>query len=145
MWQYSTSHKRGYEGDSDSDDQEFMPQTPTLGVGQDMMAIPVDYFNIDFENFGEVSPMTRVSEPMAPHLGGRRIAKPRSRRHQPDTEQQQAFNPFAQMQLPSQPNGTSWMGHRRMTSCGIEANMTLNDFVDAPFLQRREDVDMDCS
>jgi hypothetical protein len=103
---------------------------------------------------------------------GRRIARPRTRiaRQQmlPQMEMEMppmsAVNPFAnlnmevmqqheqqqifqQEQHPEQRLEQQLahyvpMGHKRMLSCGMETNM---DFADAPFLQRREDVDMDCS
>lgn len=149
MWSYSTSHKRGYEGDSDSDDQEFLPQTPTLGADS-TMAIPVDYFNIELDNMGDVSPFTQANEIVQPQFSGRRLAKPRSRRVlQPVVEPVNSYNPFANLTMPQPPqnNGTRWMGHKRMTSCGVEASMmmNMNDFGEASFLRRREDVDMDCS
>jgi len=47
-------------------------------------------------------------------------------------------NPFVQIAAPQPHFG----GHRRMTSCGIEAKM---DFGEASFLQPRQDVEMDWS
>jgi hypothetical protein len=156
LWSYSTSHKRGYEGDSDSDEsQDWQPQTPTLMPENGM---PVDYFNIGYDT-------SAMSER---NVRGRRIARPRTRiaRQQmhPEMDMQMppmsAVNPFAslnmemmqqheqqpifrQEQQPEQQLANYVpMGHKRMLSCGMETNM---DFGDAPFLQRREDVDMDCS
>ena len=153
MWSYTTSSKRSYEVDSDSDEsQDWQPRTPTL-VPEFGTAMPMDYFNIDVNDIGEVSPFTQPSE-MVNHRG-RRMAKPRSRVrgnqmhgveeiHMPPSS---AFNPFADLQMlpvQDQPQQQHFgFGHKRVMSCGIEANMM--DFGDAPFLQRREDVEMDCS
>lgn len=165
MWSYTTSHKRGLEDDSSDSDgsEEFMPQTPRLGMMDAGMGMPMDYFNIDMDNMSEVSPMTQVGELRQSQVNGRRLAKPRSRVRQiPMQSAPVQFNPFANMaaqeeqmlqqQQQQQQQTQPWAaGHRRITSCGIEANMTINfasmngDFVDAPFLQRREDIDMDCS
>ena len=171
LWSYSTSHKRNYEADSDSDEsQDWQPQTPTLmpenGAG---MGMPVDYFRIGFDDgASDVSPMTQIGER---HLRGRKMAKPRSRvQRQPMNGFMQmdmqmpptsAVNPFASinMEMMQQPEEETAffqqqqepqanlpdhvpMGHRRMLSCGMEVGM---DFAEATFLQRRDDVEMDCS
>jgi hypothetical protein len=59
-----------------------------------------------------------------------------------------AFNPFENLQMQPEPQQYGFVPekthcHRRMMSQGMEAEMI--DFDDASFLQRREDVDMDCS
>ena len=164
MWTYSTSHKRGIELDEDSDEQDWSPHTPTLipdnGYGYPM---PVDYFNIDMENMVEESPMgqtfhkrqssmpfQQTSQPELNAMSGRRVAKPKSRLRANAQETFAAsavFHPFASLgMIPEQPIAPSVVSqHKRMTSCGIEANMFMSDFVDAGFLQRREDIEMDCS
>lgn len=170
LWSYSTSHKRNYDADSDSDEsQDWVPLTPTLmpenGIGMNM---PVDYFNIGCEDgMSDVLPMTQTSDR---YVKGRKMAKARSRvQRQPTHSFMQmdmqmpptsAVNPFASinMEMMQQPAQETIfhqeqqevqqlpahvpMGHRRMLSCGMEADM---DFGNAPFLQRREDVEMDCS
>lgn len=145
LWNnYSTSHKRSYEVDSDSDEsQDWQPLTPTLNPDA-AMHMPVDYFNIGNELMADVSPMTQLGDHTRQAFHGRRIAMPRSRQrpveameHTPVT-----FNPFASFgtQQPESSFGAH-NGHRRMVSCGMEAM----DFGEAPFLSRREDVEMDCS
>ena len=115
--------------------------------------MPVDYFNIDPETMGNVSPLTQIGEPQIP---GRRMAKPKSKiRTQPQpqaaTPATSAWNPFANLNIEKpqpQPQAVNhYQGHRRILSCGVEANMmmSMNDFGEASFLQRREDVEMDCS
>ncbi len=171
LWSYSTSHKRNYEADSDSDEsQDWQPQTPTLmpdhGFGMEM---PIDYFHIGCDDaMSDVSPMTQLGER---HSRRRKLAKPRTRVQRPQitgfqTMEMQmpptlAMNPFASInvEVMQQPQQESMlhqeqsqaqyslpdhvpMGHKRMLSCGMEATM---DFGDAAFLQRREDVEMDCS
>jgi hypothetical protein len=147
LWSYSTSHKRSYETDSDSDEsQDWQPQTPNLAADVTMQ-MPVDYFSIDMEAMGDVSPMTQIGERTRQRFGGRRMAMPKSRGRCQQPEPQFAptsnVNPFANVAVP-QPEATftGHFGHRRMMSCGMEAAM---DFGEAPFLQRREDVEMDCS
>ncbi|KAK5047238.1 hypothetical protein LTR84_006760 [Exophiala bonariae] len=146
LWSYSTSHKRGYEVDSDSDEsQDWQPQTPTL-VGDAAMDMPVDYFNIGTDSMSDVSPFTQVGDRARPGFHGRRTIMPKSRTRPVHQFEQQtpAFNPFANFAAPQQPLQPQFdhaFGHKRMTSCGMEAM----DFGDAPFLSRREDVEMDCS
>jgi len=151
LWSYTTSHKRGYENDSDSDDsQEWQPQTPNL-IGDAVMAMPVDYFNIDTETMSDVSPMTQVGEQYRRERGGRRVAQPKSRVRSAQMNDAtmaptSAWNPFANMtaqQAPAQAFAQS--GHNRMLSCGMEVNMATNDFGEAAFLAKPEDVEMDCS
>ena len=171
LWTYATSHKRNYDADSDSDEsQDWLPQTPNLmpdhGFG---VAMPADYFQISFDDgMSDVSPMTQIGDR---HMRGRKVAKPRSRlpRQQINAFQpmemqmppNSAINPFTSlnMQMMQQPEHENFfqhevqqqeqqlpahvpMGHRRMLSCGMESTM---DFGEAAFLQRREDVEMDCS
>ncbi|KIW32289.1 uncharacterized protein PV07_03847 [Cladophialophora immunda] len=148
LWSYSTSHKRSYEADSDSDDsQDWQPQTPSL-VADAGMHMPVDYFAIDIDTMSDVSPMTQVGDRARQHLNGRRMAMPKTRGRffqQPETQMPptSAANPFANM-IVHQPDNqlANHFGHKRMVSCGMEAAM---DFGEASFLQRREDVEMDCS
>lgn len=139
LWSYSTASKRRqpFDEDSDSDDsQEFMPQTPQLEYADAGMAIPQDYFNIDFESMSDVSPMTQVGAP-APKVHNRKLAQPKSRLRSVPEQPTAAMNPFAQI-APSQ----SSFNHQRMRSCGMEAAM---DFGEASFLQPRQDIEMDCS
>ncbi|KAJ9641190.1 uncharacterized protein PV06_01041 [Exophiala oligosperma] len=145
LWSYSTSHKRGYEADSDSDEsQDWQPQTPSL-IADSGMGMPIDYLAIDVDNMGEVSPMTQIGDHN--RNNGRRIAMPKSRNRLPqsitEASTSSTFNPFANFQAPQpEPQNTAGFGHhKRMMSCGMEAM----DFGEAPFLQRREDVEMDCS
>ncbi|KIX02494.1 uncharacterized protein Z518_08435 [Rhinocladiella mackenziei CBS 650.93] len=147
LWSYSTSHKRGYEADSDSDDsQDWFPQTPNL-TADDRMNMPVDYFAIDMDTMSDVSPMTQIGDRARPPCNGRRIVMPKSRNRmmppaEPPMPPTSAFNPFSN--LASQQQKLQFgggFGHRHMMGCGMEAM----DFGDAPFLQRREDVEMDCS
>ncbi|KAK4935378.1 hypothetical protein LTR10_023556 [Elasticomyces elasticus] len=138
LWSYSTSHKRGHEVESDSEEsQDWQPQTPNLTADAGM-SMPIEYFAMDMENMSDFSPMTQLGD-RRQHANGRRMAMPKSRRHpEPQMLPTSAFNPFAEMAV-QQPEGH--FGHKRMMSCGMEAM----DFGDAPFLQRREDVEMDCS
>lgn len=146
LWSYSTSHKRTYEADSDSDDgQDWQPLTPNL-IADAGMNMPVDYFAIDMENMSDVSPMTQIGDHARQQFNGRRMAMPKTRNRFQPTEPQMpptsAFNPFANMAMPQpEPQFGGHIGHKRMMSCGMEAM----DFGDASFLQRREDVEMDCS
>ncbi|KAK5324204.1 hypothetical protein LTR20_008118 [Exophiala xenobiotica] len=147
LWSYSTSHKRGLEVDSDSDEsQDWQPQTPNL-IADSGMSMPVDFLAIDMENMSDVSPFTQPGDQDRHQLNGRRIAMPRSRNRQVQPVEHQmpstsAFNPFAGFAAPQpEPQSGAGLGHKRMVSCGMEAM----DFGDAPFLQRREDVEMDCS
>lgn len=134
LWSYTTSHKRSFDTESDSDESlEWQPQTPTLHADAGM-SLPFDYFGLDMETMSDVSPMTQIGDRLR---DGRRVAKPKSRIRQtlqPTSmfNQQPETSPFVQS------------GHKRMTSCGVEATV-MNDFSEATFLQRREDVDMDCS
>lgn len=143
LWSYSTSHKRGYEIESDSEEsQDWQPQTPNL-VGDAGLAMPVDYFAIDMDTMSEATPMAQIGERTRQQFNGRRVAVPKSRSRfaQPAQSQMQeasASNPFANVAAEQSEPG---FGHKRMVSCGMEAM----DFGDAPFLQRREDVEMDCS
>lgn len=140
LWSYSTSSKRRqhFEEESDSDDsQEFMPETPQLDFADGNMAMPQDYFNIDFENMSDVSPMTQIGQPR-PRIPGRKFAQPKSKVRSVAQEPLPFINPFVQIAAPKQ----SFSGHKRMTSCGMEAMM---DFGEASFLQSRQDVEMDCS
>ena len=174
LWSYSTSSKRNYEAESDSDEsQDWQPRTPTLmpdsGFG---MSMPVDYFHISCDDgMSDVSPMTQMGDR---NRRGRKMAKPRTRVQRQQTNgfmqmdmqmpPTSAVNPFADINLDmmqhadaenmffqhqqQQPEVQNTlpdhvpMGHRRMQSCGMQAGM---DFEDASFLQRREDVEMDCS
>lgn len=168
LWSYSTSHKRGYEADSDSDEsQDWLPQTPTLAP-ENGLSMPVDYFNIGCQDGVGVSPLTQMGDR---HARGRRMARPRTRllRQQMNAPMQMDMqmpptsdlNPFANLNMemmqeyehehifqqeqdePQQQLADFVpMGHRRMLSCGMEASM---DFGEASFLQKREDVEMDCS
>ena len=148
LWSYCTSHKRSYETDSDSDESEdWQPATPNL-VADAGMHMPVDYFAIDLDTMSDVGPMTQISERTRQQFNGRRLAVPKSRGRffQQPTQQMpptSAVNPFANIAAPQPavPSG-GHSGHKRMMSCGLEAAM---DFCDAPFLQPREDVEMDCS
>ena len=144
MWSYSTSHKRGYENDSDSDEsQDWQPQTPTL-VADAVMDMPVDYFNIGTDSMSDVSPMTQIGDRTRQANNGRRIAMPKSRnRPVPSIEQPtSSFNPFSDFSAqPVENNVGGNFGHKRMMSCGMEAM----DFSEATFLSRRDDMEMDCS
>lgn len=140
LWSYSTSSKRRqhFDEESDSDDsQEFMPQTPQLEYADAGMAMPQDYFNIDFDNMSNVSPFTQPEQPR-PKFPGRKFAQPKSKFRTVPEEPLPIINPFVQVAAPK----PSFSGHRRMTSCGMEAMM---DFGEASFLQPRQDVEMDCS
>lgn len=141
LWSYSTASKRRqhFDEDSDSDDsQDFMPKTPQLEYADAGMAIPQDYFNINFDGITEISPVAPVEE--APRRSNnRKIAQPRSRMRQIPQEPLPVINPFAQI-VPNAPV-PSVFGHQRMRSCGMEAM----DFGEALFLQPRQDVEMDCS
>jgi hypothetical protein len=171
LWSYSTSHKRNYDADSDSDEsQDWLPHTPALApYNASGMGMPMDYFNIGGDDgMSDVSPMTQIGDHQA---HGRKVAKPRSRLlRQPMVSNAQmdfqmppssGINPFAsinmEMMQESQPEALFCteqqmveqqlpshvpMGHRRILSCGMEASM---DFGEAPFLQRREDTEMDFS
>ena len=162
------------EEEGDSDGQDWSPQTPTL-MGDAAFGMPVDYFNIDTENvidapmhFGfhqrqSSTPFEQTSVPELNAIAGRRVAKPRSRVRttMAATQDMSAapvqFNPFAglgmipeQVALPPSPILTPAPGkscHTRMLSCGMEMNnwSFMNEFADVGFLQRREDVEMDCS
>ncbi|EHY59076.1 hypothetical protein HRR83_001655 [Exophiala dermatitidis] len=149
LWSYSTSHKRGHEVESDSEEsQDWQPQTPNLHADAGM-AMPVDYFAIDMDTMGEVSQMSHVSEQARQQqIHGRRMAMPKSRSRflQPAQSQMaptSAFSAFANMaaEQPQPETVPAHSTHKRMMSCGMEAM----DFGEAPFLQRREDVEMDCS
>lgn len=153
LWTYSTSHKRGYELDSDSDEsQDWQPQTPYAPDAMDAalnlpLPLPLDYFTVDTDA------MSDVAGPLAAQMAGRRIILPKTRTRpviptpelQPPMPPTAHVNPFATVSLipPTQEPavGAAPHGHKRMVSCGIEAM----DFSDAAFLQRREDVEMDCS
>ena len=145
LWSYSTSSKRTYETDSDSDEsQDWHPRTPNL-VADAGMHMPVDYFAIDVDTMSDVSPMTQIGERSRQAFNGRRMAMPKSRNRsfQPQMPPTSAVNPFANMAMQeTEQSFGGHSGHKRMMSCGMEAAM---DFGDAPFLQRREDIEMDCS
>jgi hypothetical protein len=153
LWSYTTSHKRGYEGDSDSDEsQDWQPDTPTLHPDAGSME-PMDYFNIGANDMID-APMLQAGNRMQQNAQGRKVAKPRSRVRQNFMEMNEmpmppsAFNPFAQMTAQPEPQPYGFVPekthcHRRIMSCGMESNMV--DFEEASFLQRRDDVDMDCS
>jgi len=151
LWSYSTSHKRGFEADSDSEEsQDWTPETPTL-TAEAGAAMPIDYFNIDMEAMSDVSPMTRIGDRLRGAGHGRKVAVPRSRVRsgqvaEPPMPPTAAFNPFANIAMEQREPifGFTPTRHRRMMSCGMEANL-MNDFGEASFLQRREDVEMDCS
>ena len=164
MWSYSTSHKRGIELDEESDEQDWSPHTPTLTPDNAFgFPMPMDYFNIDMENMVDVSPMTQIHhkrqnsipfqqtrQPELNAMSGRRVAnpKPRLRRNVQEMPAAPAvFNPFADLGMIQEqpPTSPAVSHHRRMMSCGMEANLAMNDFAEAGFLQRREDVEMDCS
>lgn len=148
LWTYATSHKRGYEVDSDSDEsQDWQPQTPSL-VADAAMGMPVDYFAIDMETMSDVSQTAQFGDRAGQRFAhGRRIAAPKSRARpaqptEPPMPPTSAFSAFANMATqPSEPQFGASFGHKRMVSCGME----VMDFGDASFLQRREDVEMDCS
>jgi len=144
LWSYSTSHKRGYEADSDSDEsQDWQPETPTL-VGDAAMDMPVDYFNIGNDSMSDVGSMAQLGDRARSGFNGRRIMMPKSRNRPVQSIEQPTahFNPFSNFALQQpEPQFDQHFGHKRMTSCGMEAM----DFGDAPFLARREDVEMDCS
>jgi hypothetical protein len=144
LWSYSTSHKRGYEVDSDSEEsQDWQPQTPTLTADLGM-SMPIDYFNIGNDDMGNVSPMTQIDDQTRQAFNGRRMAMPKSRARPVQAVQQPAsiYNPFSNLGAQqSQPQFGGEYGHKRMMSCGMEAM----DFGDASFLAKREDVEMDCS
>jgi Ribonucleotide reductase inhibitor len=159
LWSYSTSHKRRIELDEDSDEQDWSPQTPTL-MAQAGTGMPIDYFNIDMENMCDVSPTTQIhrhhrqnsfpfKQTTMPELNmmeGRKVAKPKSRVRNavPLAGPPTLFNPFANMaMIPEQEHACQ--PTPVMMSCGMELNMNGNEFGDAGFLQRREDVEMDCS
>lgn len=140
LWSYSTSSKRRqhFDEESDSDDsQEFMPRTPQLEYADAGMAMPQDYFNIDFDNMTRFSPFAEP-EQQQPRFPGRKFAQPKSKFRPVQEEPLPYINPFVQVAAPK----PSSSGHKRMTSCGMEAMM---DFGEAAFLQPRQDVEMDCS
>lgn len=139
LWSYSTSSKRRmFDDDSDSDDsQEFMPRTPQLECADAGIATPQDYFNINPDSMGDVSAMTQNGE-LQPQFPSRRMAKPRSRARAIPQKPVAMINPFAQVAAPR----PHFSGHRRMTSCGVEANL---EFGEAMFLHPRQDVEMDWS
>lgn len=153
LWSYTTSHKRSYEGDSDSDEsQDWQPDTPTLhpDVGS---TEPMEYFNIGTNEMID-APMLQAGNRMQQNAHGRKVAKPRSRVRSNFMEMSDmpmppsAFNPFEQVPMQPEPQPYGFVPekthcHRRIMSCGMEANMA--DFEEASFLQRRDDVDMDCS
>ncbi|EXJ58474.1 hypothetical protein A1O7_05899 [Cladophialophora yegresii CBS 114405] len=148
LWSYSTSHKRSYDTDSDSDEsQDWQPHTPNL-VADAGMHLPVDYFAIDMDTMSDVNPMAQIGERTRQNFNGRRMAMPKSRsrfHHQaePQIPSTSTVNPFANFAAPQ--SGALFgghFGHKRMMSCGMEA---AADFGEAPFLQRREDIEMDCS
>ncbi|KIV89665.1 hypothetical protein PV10_07050 [Exophiala mesophila] len=145
LWNnYSTSHKRNYEADSDSDEsQDWQPITPTLNPDA-VMHMPVEYFNIGNDSMNDVDAMAQLANSSQQAAHGRRLAVPKSRNRnfQPMEHASSPFNPFSSfgVQTP-EPSYATPTGHRRMVSCGMEAM----DFADAPFLARREDVEMDCS
>lgn len=153
LWTYATSHKRTYEADSDSDEsQDWQPETPTLHPDAGSME-PMDYFNIGANEMHD-APMLQAGSRLQQNARGRKVAKPRSRVRSNFMEMSDmpmppsVFNPFEQVQMQPEPQSFGFVPekthcHRRMMSCGMEASMT--DFEDASFLQRREDVDMDCS
>jgi hypothetical protein len=157
------------DGGSISTPDCWEPQTPNLmadvGLGCGM---PNDYFAIDMNAVGD-GMVINGGEQARQAFMGRKLAVPKSRARTPfqlsvQPQQQQVFpmapavdatNPFASFGvMPLQPepqpqaiptlgagnNGSH--GHRRIMSCGMEAAM---DFGEASFLQRREDVEMDCS
>jgi hypothetical protein len=151
LWTYTTSSKRSYEVDSDSDEsQDWAPRTPAL-IPEFGAAMPMDYFNINVDSMSEVSPFTQPGEMM--NHRGRKMAKPRSRVRATQMHGVQdyamppvtASNPFAAVQMmPMQDQAISFgFGHQVDVSCGVEAQAM--DFGEAPFLQRREDTEMDCS
>ena len=162
------------EEDGDSDGQDWSPQTPTL-MADAAFGMPVDYFNIDMENMLDAQmhfgahqrqssmPFQQTSTPELNAMAGRRVAKPKSRFRSKMAAAQDIpappvqYNPFAsldmmaeQVALPPSPTLTPAPvkpGHTRMLSCGMEMNnwSSMNDFADVGFLQRREDMEMDCS
>lgn len=164
LWKYSTSHKRGFELEDESDEQEWLPQTPTLFANAGA-AMPLDYFNIDMENRADVSPFTLVKahrrqnsipfkQTSGPELNtmttDRRLVQPKTRvRRQPVATPPAAglFNPFASLAMipEPQPAAMPTSHHTRVLSCGMEANFAFGDFAEATFLQPRQDVEMDCS
>lgn len=140
LWSYSTSSKRRmFDDDSDSDEsQDFMPRTPQLEYADAGIATPQDYFHINPEtttDSGYTTPQYLEVRPQFPH---RRMAKPKSKVRAVPDQPVTMINPFAQIAPPRSTFG----GHRRMTSCGIEAKM---DFGEASFLQPRQDIEMDWS
>lgn len=153
LWTYATSHKRGYEVDSDSDEsQDWQPETPTLHPDMGSME-PMDYFNIGANGMID-GPALHAGNRMQQNARGRKVAKPRTRVRSNFNEMSDmpmppsTFNPFEQVPMQPEPQPYGFVPekahcHRRMMSCGMEASMT--DFEEASFLQRRDDVDMDCS
>lgn len=153
LWSYTTSSKRGYEGDSDSDEsQDWQPDTPTLhpDAGE---SLPMDYFNIGAEQMIDVS-FLQTGNRSQQSSRGRKIAQPKARLRQQRTEMQEMpmppsmFNPFENMDVQPQPQQFGFVPekshcHRRMMSVEVAASMA--DFEDASFLQPQDDVDMDCS
>ncbi|ETN46757.1 uncharacterized protein HMPREF1541_00946 [Cyphellophora europaea CBS 101466] len=152
LWTYTTSHKRTCEVDSDSDEsQDWQPDTPTLHPDAGSME-PMDYFNIGMNEMHNVA-MLQTGNRLQ-NARGRKVAKPKSRVRSNFMDMSDmpmppsTFNPFEQIQLQPEPQSYGFVPekthcHRRMMSCGMEASMT--DFEEPSFLQRREDVDMDCS
>lgn len=153
LWTYTTSHKRrtdDFDSDSDESSQDWQPETPTLhpDTGASM---PMDYFNIGSEN------LLQTGDRPQQMARGRKVAKPKSRVRQSVMTSMDsmpmppsAFNPFENLQMQTEPQHFGFSPvpekthcHRRIMSVGMEETMT--DFEDASFLQRREDVDMDCS
>ncbi|KPI44134.1 uncharacterized protein AB675_6550 [Cyphellophora attinorum] len=153
LWSYTTSSKRGYEGDSDSDEsQDWQPDTPTLhpDAGE---SLPIDYFNIGTEQMVDVSFM-QTGNRSQQNARGRKVAQPKSRLRPQRAEMQDmpmppsVFNPFENFGMQPQSQQFEFVPekshcHRRMMSIEVAANMT--DFEDASFLQPQGDIDMDCS
>ncbi|RMD40795.1 hypothetical protein DV735_g4346, partial [Chaetothyriales sp. CBS 134920] len=151
LWTYTTSHKRSHEADSDSEDsQDWQPQTPSLSP-EDRNAMTMDCFAIDADDMSDISPLAQPLGMFNHH--GRKMAKPRTRVRETqmygaDAHQMPyagAVGAFGGVEMlpttiPAQPLG---LDNRAELHCGFEANTM--DFGHAPFLQRREDVDMDCS
>ncbi|RMZ81853.1 hypothetical protein DV738_g2099, partial [Chaetothyriales sp. CBS 135597] len=154
LWQYTTSHKRSHEADSDSEDsQDWQPQTPSLGP-EDRNSMTMDCFAMDADDMSDISPLAQPLGMLSSH--GRKMAKPRSRMRETqvygvgiDTQQMpyagdaNAFAGVEMLQTTAMPAQTFGFDNRAEMHCGFEANTM--DFGHAPFLQRREDVDMDCS
>ena len=150
LWTYTTSSKREFEGESDSDEsQDWQPDTPRLHPDASE-SMPMDYFNIGTDQMADIS-FLQTGDRSQQVANGRKVAQPKSRVRSQRSAMPMppsAVNPFESLQMQPEPEQFGFAPakthcHRRMMSVELSANMT--DFDDASFLQPRTDVEMDCS